>query len=200
MADWSMRGTLLVACNCDYGCPCNFNALPTHGKCEGQWTWHVERGRLDGTVLDGLTFTLAVNWPGAIHEGDGEGLLLIDERADGRQREAIHRLVRGEVGGPWEILAWTWPTLHVPEPVRYELTVDGLHSRVRAGDLFELELEPIRNPVSGAEVTPGAVLPQGLVFRRGDFGSSKTFRVGGPAGFEHPGKYTAVAEYSYPWG
>ncbi|MGA7790694.1 MAG: DUF1326 domain-containing protein, partial [Xanthobacteraceae bacterium] len=21
-------------CNCAYGCPCQFNALPTHGNCE----------------------------------------------------------------------------------------------------------------------------------------------------------------------
>src|SRR5262245_53914220 len=87
---WSMRGTVLIACNCDYGCPCNFNALPTTGKCEGQWTRHVEEGAYDGIDLSGLTFTLAVNWPGAIHEGSGVGLLLVDERSDDAQREAIH--------------------------------------------------------------------------------------------------------------
>ena len=42
--DWELKGTVIVACNCDYGCPCNFNALPTTGKCEGSWTWHVDRG------------------------------------------------------------------------------------------------------------------------------------------------------------
>src|SRR5262245_31089803 len=42
MADkWELTGTVLVACNCDWGCPCNFNARPTAGKCEGGWTWHV---------------------------------------------------------------------------------------------------------------------------------------------------------------
>jgi hypothetical protein len=51
---WTMKGTVLIACNCDYGCPCNFNALPTTGKCEGEWTWHVEEGAYDGTQLDGF--------------------------------------------------------------------------------------------------------------------------------------------------
>jgi len=41
---WKLSGKVLVACNCDWGCPCNFNALPTTGKCEGGWTWHVEEG------------------------------------------------------------------------------------------------------------------------------------------------------------
>ena len=62
MADsWTMKGTVLISCNCDYGCPCNFNALPTAGKCEGEWTWHVEQGAYGATDLSGLTFTLAVN-------------------------------------------------------------------------------------------------------------------------------------------
>ncbi len=42
---WQLTGQVLVSCNCDWGCPCNFNARPTTGKCEGGWTWHIERGR-----------------------------------------------------------------------------------------------------------------------------------------------------------
>ena len=168
MAAWTLKGTVLIACNCDYGCPCNFQALPTSGKCEGEWTWHVEQGGYDGQDLAGVTFTLAVNWPGAIHEGNGEALLLVDERADQGQRDAVHRLVKGEAGGPWGVLAWTWPKLDGPRAVPFELEIEGLRSRVKAGDAFELEMEPIRNPVSGAEVTPSATLPQGLVFKRGD--------------------------------
>src|SRR2546430_17603706 len=70
--EWELKGTVVVACNCDYGCPRNFNALPTTGKCEGTWTWHVDRGAFGNTSLDDLNFTVAVNWPGAIHEGNGE--------------------------------------------------------------------------------------------------------------------------------
>ena len=99
--------------------------------------------------------------------------------------------VKGEAGGPWGVLGWTWPTLHGPEAVPYQLELNGLHSRVRAGESFELEMEPIRNPVSGAEVTPGAVLPQGIVFKRGDFASSKRYRVE-RLGFDYAGRYTAV--------
>jgi len=54
-----------------------------------------------------------------------------------------------------------------------------------------------RNAVSGAEVHPGAVLPEGIVFKKGDFGSSKTFRVANGISFEHPGRYTVVAPFEY---
>src|ERR1700730_12461301 len=35
MADvkWHLKGRNFSHCNCSYGCPCQFNALPTHGNC-----------------------------------------------------------------------------------------------------------------------------------------------------------------------
>ena len=197
MAEWDLKGTVFVACNCDFGCPCNFYALPTHGKCEGGWTWRIDEGRYGEVDLGGLAFGIYVDWPGAIHEGNGEGVALVDERADETQREAFTTLLRGGEGGPWGILGWTWPTLHGPFPVRYEVEVDGVASRVRGGDILTLDLEPIRNPVTGAEVHPGAVLPEGLIFKRGDFGASSVFRLDGPVSFDHSGQYTAVAQFEY---
>ena len=58
--NWRLTGTVLVACNCDWGCPCNFNARPTTGKCEGGWTWHVDKGSSGGITLDGLNFSVYV--------------------------------------------------------------------------------------------------------------------------------------------
>ena len=195
--DWELKGTVIVACNCDYGCPCNFNALPTKGKCEGTWTWHVERGTFGETSLDDLNFTVCVNWPGAIHEGNGEALILVDERADEAQRNAIETLVGGDAGGPWGVLAWTWPTIHGPKPVTYDLHLDGVKTRVKAGESYEVVSETIKNPVSGAEVHPGATLPEGIVFKEAEFGSSTAFRVSDGIAYEHPGKYTAVGPFEY---
>ena len=104
---WSLRGHVILACNCDYGCPCNFNGLPTTGKCEGNWNWHIEDGRYGDVPLSGLTFGVAVNWPRAIHEGNGEAMIVIDENADERQRRAITTLISGRAGGPWKIIATT---------------------------------------------------------------------------------------------
>jgi hypothetical protein len=123
---WNLKGTVLIACNCDYGCPCNFNALPTKGKCEGGWTWHVQHGAVDDTALDGLTFSVFVKWPGAIHHGNGEAVFFVDDRANAQQREAIGALVTGQFGGPWGLLAWTWPTIHGPKAVTYDISIDGI--------------------------------------------------------------------------
>ena len=194
---WHASGEVYIACNCDYGCPCNFNALPSHGYCHGQWTWAIEQGTFGDVVLDGIPFTLAVKWPGAIHEGGGHGLLLVDERASEEQREAIHLLVKGDFGGPWGILGWTWPTLDGPVAVPFEIEGEGVEYRVRAGECFELESEPIRNPVSGAEVHPSALLPEGLIVERGDFGSSRVFRIDEPIAIDLNGRYTARGAFEY---
>ena len=194
---WELDGTVLIACNCDWGCPCNFNALPTHGNCEGGWTWHVDTGRYGEVDLAGVTFTVVVQWPGAIHEGGGHALILVDERADEAQRQSIATLVGGDVGGPWGILAWTWPTIDGPHAVRYELELAGVGSRVKAGEMLEVELEPIRNPVTGAEVHPGVVLPEGLIVKQADLASSKLLRVSNGISYEHSGRYTAVGAFSY---
>ena len=196
---WELKGQVLISCNCDWGCPCNFNAPPTTGKCEGGWTWHVDRGFSDATRLDDLYFSVYANWPGAIHEGNGEALILIDERANTEQREALEGMLGGTIGGPWGVLGWTWPKIHGPFTAAYDVTFDGVRSRARCGDYVELEGGPIRNPVSGAESYPGVVLPQGIIVKRGDLGATTRFRVTGGVEYDHSGKYLAVGPFEYAW-
>jgi hypothetical protein len=194
---WWLKGTVLVSCNCDYGCPCNFNALPTKGNCEGGWMWHVGDGRFDDVSLADLNFGLYVKWPGAIHHGNGEGVFFIDERADERQQGAIASLVKGAFGGPWGVLAWTWPTLHGPKRIRFDLQLDGIRTRIKAGTSLIVESTTIRNPVTGAEVHPGVVLPEGLIVKNADLGCSSTFRVTDAITLDHSGQYTAVGPFEY---
>jgi hypothetical protein len=196
-ASWSLKGTVLIACNCEYGCPCNFNAPPSHGKCEGGWTWHVAEGAYGDVSLAGLNFSVFVKWPGAIHEGNGEAVIFIDERADPLQREALATLIKGEVGGPWGVLAWTWPTVHETKFVSYILKEDGINTRVTADHRFELEFTTIKNPVNGSEAHPAVLLPEGLIVKRADLGSSKTFRLHDEISMDHSGKYTAIGPFDY---
>ena len=194
---WHLAGQVIIACNCDWGCPCNFNARPSTGKCEGGWTWHVDNGSYGGVELHDLNFSVYANWPGAIHEGNGEALILIDERADARQRSAIEALVGGTAGGPWAVLSWTWPKVHGPYAVSYDLTFDGVKSRLRCGELVEVDGGTIRNPVSGAEAHPGIILPEGIIVKRADLGATTRFRVSNGIGYDHSGRYMAVGPFEY---
>src|SRR5438046_1170319 len=61
-----------TSCNCAYGCPCQFDALPSYGNCDGVAAFHVDHGKHGELTLDGLNCVLMVRWPGAIHQGNGE--------------------------------------------------------------------------------------------------------------------------------
>jgi hypothetical protein len=196
MAEWKVKGTVLVGCNCDYGCPCNFNAPPTYGNCEGGWTWHIEKGRYGDVDLGGLTLSVFADWPGAIHEGNGKAVAFYDERADEQQREALESLARGGEGGPWGIFINTYELLDV-KPAPFDVELDAEHSRLKVGDVAELAMEPIRNPVTGAEVQGCIQLPTGLVFREGWCAASKTFWVKDGISYDHSGKQAEYAPFEY---
>jgi phosphate transport system substrate-binding protein len=74
---------VILACNCDYGCPCNFNGLPTTGKCEGNWNWHITDGSYGDVPLSGLTFGVAVNWPTGIGARGSSGVAAALSSTDG---------------------------------------------------------------------------------------------------------------------
>ena len=196
MAAWNAKGTVLVACNCDYGCPCNFNAPPSTGDCEGGWMWHIEEGSFGDVQLDGLTLALFADWPGAIHEGNGQAVAYYDERADEGQRDALEKLARGGEGGPWGIFINTYELQGV-HPAPFELELAGERSRAKIGDVVELEMEPIKNPVTGDETHGGVLLPKGLIFNEGWCATSTVFRVQDGVSYDHSGKNTEYAEFEY---
>ena len=98
--DWSLKGPELVSCNCAYGCPCQFNARPTYGTCEAVSAMIIEEGHFGALLLDGLRWVGVWSWPGAIHEGNGTMQMIIDERADPRQREALGKILHGQETEP----------------------------------------------------------------------------------------------------
>ena len=89
MADWLLEGSYMKNCNCDPGCPCDFNANPTHGNCEGMAAMIVEKGHFDGVSLDGAKFALKYWWPGALHEGHGAGQVILDASLSPEQMDAL---------------------------------------------------------------------------------------------------------------
>ena len=196
MAEWQLSGGVLIACNCDWGCPCNFNARPSKGFCQGGWIWMIENGHVADVPLDGLGVAVFAKWPGAIHDGGGRATCYVDERADSVQRTALTRVVRGELGGPWGLFIRTYE-LAAAAPVRFEVDLAQHGSRAKIGDTIELALQTIRNPVTNADVHPEVVLPEGLVVKRASVAASSVFRVGDALAYDHSGQYAAFGRFEY---
>jgi hypothetical protein len=68
MADtqWFWKGKWLEYCSCDWGCPCESNAPPSRGHCDGVVAMHIDEGNYGDVKLDGITGESAVaGWPGS---------------------------------------------------------------------------------------------------------------------------------------
>ena len=80
-----------------------------------------------------------------------------------------------------------------PDATAYDLVFDGVKSRLKCGEHVEIEGAPIKNPVSGAEAFPGVVLPQGMIFKKGDLGATTRFKLTSGIEYDHSGKYRLSA-------
>jgi hypothetical protein len=199
MKKWFFEADYLQACNCDYGCPCEFAAPPTTGFCEGMGAWRIERGDYDGLSLDGLGLGFAAKWPGAIHEGNGTVLLFVDEKASAAQRDALLAIGSGQAGGlPFEILATTFSTLLEPRFVAFDFHLDGLQSSVRLGDGFRIALEPIKNPVTRESEQVTVTHGTGFIFKTAECASAREGAVDfKEMQFSYPNKAGFIARIHY---
>lgn len=184
MIEWYIKGKEFANCNCSYGCPCQFNALPTDGFCMAAIGYAIDEGRFGDVKLDGLRAAVTYRWPGAVHHGNGTMQLVIDERADPKQRDALVAVMSGketqERATMWWVYAAMCPTKLDPlfKPIELEIDVDGRRGRFAVPGLLETVGEPIRNPVTGAELRARIDLPNGFEFRLGEVASGTTRATG----------------------
>ena len=188
---------MIGACSCDWGCPCNFNARPTFGWCQGTYAWHIEEGRFGDVSLDGLYMSWSGESPGPMHEGHLTTQVVVDAQAGGRQREAILTLFRGEHGGPFAIFAAITETVLDPIFASYEASLDGLNSRLSVPGVLEMALTTIKNPVTGNPEEVRLVKPTGFTSKETDMGTSTVYRFTGGFQHDHSGKYAEYAEFEY---
>ncbi|MBN1239677.1 MAG: DUF1326 domain-containing protein [Gammaproteobacteria bacterium] len=184
MIPWEFKGRELVNCNCAWGCPCQFNALPTKGFCEAVGAFHIDEGHYGDVKLDGLTMITIIHWPGPIHEGRGRCQPIVDERANDAQRQALLKIMSGEDTDPFAtvfaVFATTFEEVYEPlfRPIEFEADVDGRRGRIRVEGLVDTVGEPIRNPVTGTEHRARIDLPNGFEYSLAEMGSGTTTTKG----------------------
>ena len=180
--NWEARIRSFANCNCAYGCPCQFNALPTNGNCEAVAGFAFDEGHFGDTRLEGLKSLYIARWPGPIHEGNGALQVIIDRQADAAQREALRKIMYGEETEPgstmWNVFMSTIGTVYDPiyADVELHIDIDGRRAKMESPDQVQARGEPIRNPVTGAELRARLELPNGFEFKSAEFasGTSKT--------------------------
>ena len=171
--EWEFEAEYITVCNCDWGCPCNFNARPTQGNCEGLGVWRITKGHFGKTKLDGVKFGWLFWWPGLIEKGNGVSRLYVDSAAKKEQVAALEEIATGNHGGGiFAIFPMVVSKKYPTKISKIEFNFDGLRSSYKIADVSEAEMEPIKYP-DGTVIEPLLELPHGIEFKRAVNASAK---------------------------
>lgn len=192
--DWYVEGIEFSNCNCDFGCPCQFEALPTHGNCRGFEAVRIDTGHFAGVPLNGLNVVILYAWPGPIFEGNGTIQAIIDERANPDQRHALATVLYGgetdEAKTHWWVFHAMSSTVHDPlfKPITFNVDIEARRARVMVPGVLEAIGEPIKSPATGDEHRARIEIPNGIEFESAEMGSGST-RSSGPIELDLNGTY-----------
>ena len=179
MIDWYVEGIEFGNCNCDYGCPCQFEAPPTTGNCEGFEVVRIDKGHFGDTRLDGLHVALVYHWPGLVSEGKGHFQAIVDARADEAQRAALVTVLHGgeteEAKTHWWVYHAMSDTVYEPlfKPIELEMDLEARTARCVIPGVLESEGRPIRG-VTGKEHRVRIEIEGGIEFERAEIGDAWT--------------------------
>lgn len=183
--EWMIRGPEITTCNCAFGCPCQFNALPTNGNCRAAVGMHIEKGHYGKVKLDGLNWAFTAAWPGPIHLGHGEFLPIVDERADAAQREALHKIICGRDTEPgatfFNVFNSMCDKVHEPmfKKIEFRSDMKSCEGHFSVPGVVEVRTEAIRNPVTGKPHHPKVSLRAGFEYSEAEYANG-TAKSAGP--------------------
>ena len=158
----------------------------------------IDDGHFGDVRLDGLSWVGMFAWPKAIHEGGGEAFLVVDENASEAQREAILTILSGQETDPgatiFNVFATVIDTVHEPAflPIDFEVDIGGRTGRVAVEGIIDTKVEPIRNPVTGAEHRARVSLPNGFEYKTAEYASGDTV-ASGPVSLSWASRHSHVA-------
>lgn len=180
MADWTVSGTYVEACNCEAVCPCVVFSPPTEGDCTAILGWRIAQGRFGATSLTGLNVALMAHADGNMKDGNWKVALYTDERADEQQREALEAIFSGAAGGHLANLGPLIGQVLGARPAKIEIDGVGRRFRLEVAGAASAEIETIEGQggepvrISGHPLAPVPGVPFTVArsqrFRYGDHG------------------------------
>ena len=174
---WMIRGSEFSNCNCAFGCPCQFNSPSTKGYCEAIGNALIEKGNFNDISLDGLSFVMLLKWPSEIAEGNGQQQLIIDERANPEQREAIRKIALGESTAPgathFYVYNSTMSKVHdtLYAQIKISIDVEARQAYTKIEGIVESTGTPLLDPFSGKESRARIHLPNGFEYTYAEMGA-----------------------------
>ena len=197
---WSLKGVGYEFCNCNPGCTCNFAGFPSSsdGSCKAVVGNAIQAGRCGDVDLSGITVAAILDWPKAIHNGNGKAVFVVPPAVTDQQLGVLAQIFTGQLGGmPWEILGTTFQVAGV---VRSEVKIHdaGRHSTLTMPGVGQATGDTLKNPISGEDNNVDIELETGFIWKRRQCGQG-TFKVEAE-GIELQYQNTSWIRYDFDWG
>jgi hypothetical protein len=139
---WRIVGDFIDFCKCRVPCACSWGRPPDEGDCEGVIAYRFREGSHYGDVdLSGLNVVGVSYFEDNISDDDvrADMGMIVDERADERQREAIQIIFGGQAG--------SWP----------QMFAENVLGKMLGLEFAPLELEIADDASSWSVRVPGKV-------------------------------------------
>ncbi|MEO0621242.1 MAG: DUF1326 domain-containing protein [Pseudomonadota bacterium] len=156
MTAWSIRGELILNCNCTVFCPCVVSLgkhPPTEGHCQAWLGVRIDEGRYGRAKLDGLNVGMVLDIPGEMGRGNWTVGTYIDERAGKTAYEGLDKIFRGEAGGTTRLFQMLISQYIGTERAPITFETEGTKRRLAVGKNILGEVEPIAGPDPEREVS-----------------------------------------------
>ena len=198
---WHLKGEYFENCNCEVLCPCVVPGPPTdptEGHCDVGFAFHIQEGDFAGVSLSDLNFVVIAYTPGNMGAGNWTTAVYIDERTDEEQRQAMGRILSGDLGGPAR--GWMSLTTDFKEtkycPITY--SAQGRTRSVSIPEIMDFNVEAI---VAGRDNQPmrlenvGHPVSSTLTLARG---TASTYNDHGMR-WDNTGKNGHYATFEWQW-
>ena len=178
--DWHIKGKQFGNCNCNYGCPCQFNSAPTDNYCHGIGAFLIEEGFFGDTDLAGVKAVSMMKFPGPIHEGKGKMQIILDANSTTNQQKAVQSIIYGKETEPMATAFSMYVSMmeKIYDPLIKNIELDiNLETRIcnlKVENIITTKTEPIKNPITGDSHRARIVLPEGMEFKEAEMASGTT--------------------------
>lgn len=152
---WSLKGELILNCNCTVFCPCVVSLgkhPPTEGYCQAWLGVRIDEGDADGEDLSGLNVGMVLDIPGNMGRGNWTAGAFIDERASDGAYAALVDIFSGQRRGTTGLFSMLVSSFLGAERAPVTFETEGKKRRLTVAKKIIGEIEPITGEDAEAEV------------------------------------------------
>lgn len=149
MSDWTIKGELILNCNCTVFCPCVVSLgkhPPTEGYCQAWMGIRIDEGHWGGESLAGLNIAMLLDIPGNMGRGNWKVAAFIDERASAAAYDGLVAIFSGKARGTTGLFAMLVGEFLGAERAPVAFETEGKKRRLSVGKKIQGEVVPIDGP------------------------------------------------------